>query len=453
MVFILATTDGNTARRDFLNYALSLMRSHNDEHSDSLPILDISAMRHVAYVFDSLIYYMRSGTDTETDVFRDGISVISWDHDENDNDEHDDDPVTNSLSMETESVDGESDIAGKSGRKHQFFHRSDSTTFLGCPPPDPFQTPLVEALPLADKPHLLQPNARREDMFGMVRQTVIPVPTCEESKPSSTSQFDKFPIRMALTGRVQDSMVPSPASESVTPNDSSAQNQQNLPDVTFNGASVIVKPSSQPVPNTAQSSEPSDATVAAVFGGTTSSSLGSSDTINRHLETSNVASELPEPSTSGELATNVGENLKSFEERESLSNVVEQKVEVQQASVIVHASTAQGSTIVTTSVVQPRKLVDPTSSSSVDTSTAQNKDSDDKIEENKDQAMDVTECQSSYESEGQSSREKKSEESSIESSPSKLSSSGSKTTGSMNSDPSSVLGRYVYIYPLLRGII
>lgn len=27
-------------------------------------------MRHVAYVFDSLIYYMRSGIDTDADVFR-----------------------------------------------------------------------------------------------------------------------------------------------------------------------------------------------------------------------------------------------------------------------------------------------------------------------------------------------------------------------------------------------
>ena len=62
--------DGSLARREFLNYALSLMRSHNDEHADTLPSLDISSMRHVAYVFDALIYYMRSGIDTDADVFR-----------------------------------------------------------------------------------------------------------------------------------------------------------------------------------------------------------------------------------------------------------------------------------------------------------------------------------------------------------------------------------------------
>ena len=78
--------DGNSARRDFLNYALSLMRSHNEEHSDTLPVIDISALKHVAYVLDALIYYIRSGTDTDGDMIKDGISVHSWqDHDENDN--------------------------------------------------------------------------------------------------------------------------------------------------------------------------------------------------------------------------------------------------------------------------------------------------------------------------------------------------------------------------------
>lgn len=38
------------------------MRSHSSEHSDSLPVLDISALKHIAYVLDALIYYMRSDT-------------------------------------------------------------------------------------------------------------------------------------------------------------------------------------------------------------------------------------------------------------------------------------------------------------------------------------------------------------------------------------------------------
>lgn len=52
------------------------------------------------------------------------------------------------------------------GRKNVFFQRSDSTLCLGCSPPDPFETPMIQALPLADQPHLLQPNSRKEDLFG-----------------------------------------------------------------------------------------------------------------------------------------------------------------------------------------------------------------------------------------------------------------------------------------------
>ena len=167
--------DGNSARRDFLNYALSLMRSHNDEHSDNLPVVDVAALKHVAYVLDALIYYRRSGTDADAEIIRDGISVHSWqDHDENVIDETDDDPVNQSVAMEIDSLDGESDVGSRTGRKHPFFQRSDSMTFLGCPPPDAFQVALVEALPLADQPHLLQPNSRKEELFGMPRPLINP---------------------------------------------------------------------------------------------------------------------------------------------------------------------------------------------------------------------------------------------------------------------------------------
>ena len=57
--------EARASRRDFLSYALSLMRSHNSEHSDSIPVLDVASMKHVAYVFDALIYYMRSGNDLD----------------------------------------------------------------------------------------------------------------------------------------------------------------------------------------------------------------------------------------------------------------------------------------------------------------------------------------------------------------------------------------------------
>lgn len=49
-----------SARGDFLNYALSLMRSHHDEHSDVLPVLDVCSLKHVAYVFQALIYWIKA---------------------------------------------------------------------------------------------------------------------------------------------------------------------------------------------------------------------------------------------------------------------------------------------------------------------------------------------------------------------------------------------------------
>ena len=69
-LFFLQGLMDNLARLEFLNYAMSLKTSNNDEHADSLPSLDISSMRHIAYVFDALVYYMNSGIDTDADVFR-----------------------------------------------------------------------------------------------------------------------------------------------------------------------------------------------------------------------------------------------------------------------------------------------------------------------------------------------------------------------------------------------
>ena len=52
------------------------------------------------------------------------------------------------------------------GRRHPFFKRTNSTTFLGCIPPDPFNQPLSESLPLADRPQLLTTASRKELLFG-----------------------------------------------------------------------------------------------------------------------------------------------------------------------------------------------------------------------------------------------------------------------------------------------
>lgn len=221
----LIGVDGHAARREFLSYALSLMRAHNSEHLDSLPIMDVSALKHIAYVFDALIYYMKSGTDPpDVDVLRDGLPSSAWnDQDENENEEAEDD-IT--VAMETESLDDQepsglvvmanninnssaplpiSSGSGK-GRKHSFFQRSESTLCLGAPPPDPFESPMAEALPLADQPHLLQPNARREDLFGIPKQPI----TLPSSGNGNYNPLEMLPTRLGLSVRTADTAMTNP---------------------------------------------------------------------------------------------------------------------------------------------------------------------------------------------------------------------------------------------------
>lgn len=88
------------------------------------------------------------------------------------------------------------------GRKHPFLQRSDSTLCLGCPPLDPFDTGISEALPLADQPHLLQPHSRREDLFGVPRQPLA---------GGTANPFEGLPTRLGLSARTADATAPTVA--------------------------------------------------------------------------------------------------------------------------------------------------------------------------------------------------------------------------------------------------
>ncbi|KAG7237304.1 hypothetical protein INR49_032487 [Caranx melampygus] len=161
-----------SARGDFLNYALSLMRSHNDEHSDVLPVLDVCSLKHVAYVFQALIYWIKAMNqqttlDTPQIDRKRNREILELGLD-NEDSEHENDEDTNQSS--TLQDKDEDPVPAETGQNHPFFRRSDSMTFLGCIPPNPFDVPLAEAIPLADQPHLLQPNARKEDLFGRPSQ-------------------------------------------------------------------------------------------------------------------------------------------------------------------------------------------------------------------------------------------------------------------------------------------
>lgn len=193
------------------------MRAHNSEHRDSLPVLDVTALRHVAYVLDAVIFYMRASNDLDCDR----NDSNAWDdQDDNENDDVDDE-FTTSLVMDTDSIDDGDLVRPSLGKRHGFFQRSESTLCLGCPAPDSFNTTMGEALPLADQPQLLQPNARREDLFGMPKQAIT-VPTGDQA---GSSTLELPPIRLGLSSQNNTVNQTNPVVISVTPSTSESQSE------------------------------------------------------------------------------------------------------------------------------------------------------------------------------------------------------------------------------------
>uniref|UniRef100_A0A8C7TF57 E3 ubiquitin-protein ligase UBR5 n=1 Tax=Oncorhynchus mykiss TaxID=8022 RepID=A0A8C7TF57_ONCMY len=201
-----------SARGDFLNYALSLMRSHNDEHSDVLPVLDVCSLKHVAYVFQALIYWIKAmnqqTTLDTTQMDRKRSREILELGLDNEDSEHENDEDTNQSSTLQDKEDDP--VPAETGQNHPFFRRSDSMTFLGCIPPNPFEVPLAEAIPLADQPHLLQPNARKEDLFGRPSQGLYSS-SYTASKGLAESTLDRscmeiLPTKMSYSANLKNVM-------------------------------------------------------------------------------------------------------------------------------------------------------------------------------------------------------------------------------------------------------
>lgn len=194
-----------------MSYALSLMRTYSNEHRDFTPHIDLAALKHVAYVFDGLMFYLRlfsASSQTTSTTIKTQRSVVKRvkrrrRNDENssssdeeqllNNDEEEEEVVDESEEMATDEVvveagnndeeeeedddyqpvrSGSDNSSGTATltlrpalRTSPFFRRSSSTVCLGGRSPDPFQSALNESLPLATKPHLLHPFSRVHDLF------------------------------------------------------------------------------------------------------------------------------------------------------------------------------------------------------------------------------------------------------------------------------------------------
>lgn len=280
-----------STRKDFMSYALSLMRSQTNEHRDTLPAIDISLLKHVAYVFDGILFYLNSSLsnsatssdrpiglnpfkmvlnrdesdesfdeDTEDDDDLDTAKELkkrtkfnedskdyffinendSVDEDEyeqsedqirsdaDENDAVDEEESENEFSSnfydqtdsETEKFANEihntksNDEANKRNkikvdvqkknekflikrpcsRASNFFKRSNSTLCLGAESPDPFAYSLEESLPLASKPHLLQPYSRIQDMFKVKSNNVAQFISLKNIGLMSYNLRNKTPI-------------------------------------------------------------------------------------------------------------------------------------------------------------------------------------------------------------------------------------------------------------------
>ncbi|MXQ94451.1 hypothetical protein E5288_WYG022440 [Bos mutus] len=207
-----------SARGDFLNYALSLMRSHNDEHSDVLPVLDVCSLKHVAYVFQALIYWIKAMNqqttlDTPQLERKRTRELLELGIDNEDSEHENDDDTNQSATLNDKDDDS---LPAETGQSHPFFRRSDSMTFLGCIPPNPFEVPLAEAIPLADQPHLLQvlPTkmsyaANLKNVMNMQNrqkkegeeQTVVPE-EAESSKPGPSAHDLAAQLKSSLLAEI-----------------------------------------------------------------------------------------------------------------------------------------------------------------------------------------------------------------------------------------------------------
>ena len=122
-----AASSSAAAAPSFRHYLLSLMRGHSGEHGDTLPAIDIARCRHLAFALDAFMYYIKRWHPQSADAAH---------------------------------------LQRASARP--FFLRSESIATGGAADPR-FDTPMRDALPLAERPDRLLPTSSKTTLFGSAR--------------------------------------------------------------------------------------------------------------------------------------------------------------------------------------------------------------------------------------------------------------------------------------------
>lgn len=154
---------------------LTLMRGQFQEHAGILPAVDMASMEHLAWCFDALIYLLQHARPPAPPPSPAAPPPLP-----------DADPAD--ITQQTVPSDFNSNSTHL-----RFFRRSDSIVCLGTVPLSPFD-PLVEALPLAEKPHLLDGTQDKEMLFGYQMSTLLQDwPNCPLPPSPIRELFAKYP--------------------------------------------------------------------------------------------------------------------------------------------------------------------------------------------------------------------------------------------------------------------
>ena len=176
-----------TTNMDSLQYLLSLTRSNFNEHREFIPPINFSSIEHIGYILDAILHFLRSSGRINTQNSNQSPSTNDLEelYIEPTNRLHDslfvakintvsDQGFPESTPINSKNVfpDNLQTFSYQSVDCGHFFKRSPCLGFLGCPSPNHLAP--IESIPCAEMPHILQPQTRRELLFGAPQDPIIP---------------------------------------------------------------------------------------------------------------------------------------------------------------------------------------------------------------------------------------------------------------------------------------